>query len=135
MKSFWLALAAALAVTFVAGAAAAGPKKSKAEKGKIEVRHVVAFRFKDTAKPEEIKRVEDAFAALKNKIPQIQRYEWGLNNSPEGLNKGLTHGFILTFASEKDRDEYLVHPDHKAFGTLLKPFLADVFVIDFVSRR
>lgn len=131
----WMAVATALAVMMASGVAAASAKKSKGDKGKGEVRHVVAFKFKDSAKPEDIKRVEDAFVALKNKIPQILKFEWGLNNSPEGLNKGATHGYILTFASEKERDEYLVHPDHKAFGALVKPVLADVFVIDFVSRR
>ncbi|KAB2674374.1 MAG: Dabb family protein [Verrucomicrobia bacterium] len=135
MKSMWLALAVAWVTSMAMGVAAAPPGKAKADKGKAELRHVVAFRFKDTAKPEDVRRVEDAFAGLKNKIPQIQRYEWGLNNSPEGLNKGLTHAFVLTFASEKARDEYLVHPDHKAFGALLRPFLADVFVIDFLVRR
>ena len=39
-----------------------------------------------------------------------------------------------TFKSEKDRDEYLVHPDHKKFGQLLHPVLADAFVIDFWAK-
>ena len=128
-------MAAALATSLTLGVVGATPRKARAEKGNTELRHVVAFKFHDSARPEEIKRVEDAFAALKNKIPQIQRYEWGLNNSPEGLNKGFTHGFILTFRSEKDRNDYLVHPDHKAFGALVKPLITDVFVLDFVSRR
>ena len=66
--------------------------------------------------------------------PQIQGLEGGTNNSPEGLNKGCTHGWILTFGSEKDRDAYLVHPDHQEFGKLVKPLIADVFVIDFWTR-
>jgi hypothetical protein len=100
-----------------------------------KLRHVVAFKFKDTATPEDIKKVETAFRDLKKKIKQIQSYEWGTNNSPEGLNKGTTHGFILTFNSEKDRDDYLVHPDHKEFGKLVGPLLADVFVIDFWAKE
>lgn len=107
---------------------------SSPKKGKGKLRHVVAFKFKETTSPQDIQRVEDAFAGLKSKIPQIQAFEWGLNNSPEGLNKGCTHGFILTFNSEKDRDAYLVHPDHVEFGKLVKPVLADVFVIDFWNR-
>ena len=55
--------------------------------------------------------------------------------SGEGLNQGCTHGFILTFHSEKDRDAYLEHPDHKAFGALVKPLIAEVFVIDFRTHR
>jgi hypothetical protein len=58
-----------------------------------------------------------------------------MNNSPEKHNKGTTHGFILTFNNEKDRDAYLVHPDHKKFGELVGPLLADVFVIDFWAQE
>lgn len=111
----------------------AGAESSQGGKGKL--RHVVAFKFKETATPEQIKEVEDAFRALKKKIPQIAEFEWGLNNSPEGLNKGFTHCFILTFNSEKDREIYLPHPDHKAFVKLLGPILADVFVIDYWAKE
>ncbi len=61
-------------------------------------------------------------------------YEWGLNNSPEGLEKGFTHCFFLTFKSEADRAIYLPHPDHKAFGSVLKPYLEDVLVIDYWTK-
>jgi hypothetical protein len=40
---------------------------------------------------------------------------------------------VLTFASEKDRDDYIVDPAHKEFGKLVGPVIADVFVIDFWS--
>ena len=65
------------------------------------------------------------------KIPQILSYETGTNNSPEGLDKGFTHGFVLTFHSGQDRDDYLIHPHHKDFGKLVGPLLEDVFVVDF----
>ena len=90
-----------------------------------------AFKFKDSSSAADVKKVEEAFAALPGKLPQIKGYEWGKNNSPENLNQGLTHCFILTFSSEKDRDEYLVHPDHKAFGKVLGPHLDKVTVVDF----
>jgi hypothetical protein len=107
--------------------------KSKAKVKKI--RHVVCFKFKEEATKEQIAKVEKAFEDLKKKkkIAEIENLEWGTNNSPEGLNKGFTHCFILTFADEKARDAYLPHPDHKAFGKVLKPILDDVFVIDFAK--
>ena len=104
-----------------------------AKKGKLL--HVVSFKFKDTASKEQIKQVEDAFRDLKKKISEIKDYKWGTNVSPEKHDKGFTHGFILTFNNEKDRDAYLVHPDHKAFGKALGPVLADVFVIDFWTQE
>src|SRR3954466_9980019 len=97
--------------------------------------HVVSFKFKETATKEQIKQVEDAFRDLKNKVKEIQTYEWGTNVSPEKHDKGFTHAFILSFKSDKDRDTYIEHPDHKAFGKMLGPILADVFVIDFWAEK
>src|SRR5215207_6275666 len=95
--------------------------------------HVVSLKLKDTATPAQVKEVEDAFAALPSKIPTITSYAAGTDVSPEKRSKGFTHCFVLTFASEKDRDGYIVHPDHAAFGKLVGPVVADVFVIDFWS--
>ncbi len=97
--------------------------------------HVVSFKFKEAAKPEQIEQVVAAFRDLKRKIPGIKKFEWGTNISPEKHDKGFTHGFILTFKSEKDRNDYLVHPAHKAFGQLLGPILDDVFVIDYWAQE
>jgi len=54
--------------------------------------------------------------------------------SPEGISQGFTHCFLVTFASEKDRDAYLPHPAHKAFGNVLKPVIDKVMVIDYWAR-
>lgn len=98
------------------------------------LRHVVLFKFKEGTSQADIDKVQKAFSALPSKIPQIAGYEWGLNNSPEGLNKGLTHCFLLTFKSEEDRAIYLPHPDHKAFGEVLGPHLDDVTVVDYWTK-
>ncbi len=98
---------------------------------KKQLRHVVLFKFKESATAEDIAKIEQTFAALPGKIPQIKSYEWGTNNSPEGLDKGFTHCFFLTFDSEEDRAIYLPHPDHKAFGGELGPHLDDVLVLDY----
>jgi quinol monooxygenase YgiN len=98
------------------------------------LRHVVLFKFKETATPEQVKQVEDAFKALPSAIKEIKGFEWGTNNSPEHLNQGLTHCFFLSFESEEDRDAYLPHPAHKKFGELLKPWLDKVVVVDYWSK-
>jgi hypothetical protein len=101
---------------------------------KETLRHVVAFKFKDTATPDQIKEIENAFRALKTKIPEIASLEWGTNVSKENRDKGFTHCFIVTFKNEKDRDTYIVHPEHKKFVDLALPSIADVFVLDFVAK-
>ncbi len=145
MKKFFLNLIAC--ATLVAGMglaldgvdAAETKQKPAAEaasktKGKVKrIRHVVCFKFKEDATKEQVAKVEKAFVALKKKIPEIKGLEWGVNNSPEGLNKDFTHCFIVTFADENGREAYLPHPEHKAFVAILKPILDDVFVIDFAK--
>ena len=99
------------------------------------LRHVVLFKFKDTATPEQVKSIEAAFRALPKKIPVVRGFEWGTDISPEKLNQGFTHSFLLTFANEVDRDAYLVHPEHKAFGALVGPSIDKVCVVDFWSQK
>ncbi|MEX1039821.1 MAG: Dabb family protein [Pirellulaceae bacterium] len=99
------------------------------------LRHVVVFKFKEDASEEDIKKVEEAFRALPKQIKEIHDFEWGVNNSPEMLNKGFTHCFLVTFASEKDRDAYLPHPEHEKFVALLRPHLEDAFVVDYWSSK
>lgn len=108
---------------------------ANAVEGDSKLRHVVSFKFKSTVSKEKIKEIEDAFRGLKGKISEIQTYEWGTNNSPEKHDKGFTHCFILSFKSEKDRDAYLVHPEHKKFGGMLSGLLDDVFVVDFWAKE
>lgn len=95
------------------------------------LRHVVSFKFKAETPEAKLHEIIEAFKALPQKIKEIKSFEWGTNNSPEGLNKEMTHCFLLTFESEQDRDIYLPHPDHKAFGALAGPYIEDVFVIDY----
>lgn len=117
------------------GGASNASKSADAADAKGSLYHVVSIKFKADAKPEQIKAVEEAFRALKEKIPGITSLHWGTNVSPEKLNKGFTHCFVLTFASDKDRDAYLTHPEHRAFGRVLGPVLDEVFVIDFWGKE
>lgn len=98
---------------------------------KKTLRHVVLFKFKDSSTPADVKKIEEAFKALPQKIKTITAFEWGTNNSPEGLNQGLTHCFFVSFASEKDRNDYLPHPDHKAFVDIAGPHIDKVTVVDY----
>ena len=99
------------------------------------LRHVVMFQFNEDASVDDVQKVEEAFAELPKKIAAIQDFEWGTNNSPEGLNDGLTHCFLVTFKDEAGRAEYLPHPAHQAFVDILKPHLKKATVIDYWSSK
>jgi hypothetical protein len=97
----------------------------------MSLRHLVLLKFKTETSSAQVHALETAFAALANKISAVQSLEWGVNNSPEGLNKGFTHCFNLTFADDAARAVYLPHPEHLAFVEQLKPALEDVLVLDY----
>jgi len=125
-----------LAGLLVVGGTVAGKEGSEAKEaatGKPDkvLRHVVLFKFKEDATEADITEVEEAFAALPDKIPAIEDFEWGTDVSTEGLSKGFTHCFFVTFADEAGRDAYLPHPAHKAFVEVLQPHLDDVLVVDY----
>ena len=107
-----------------------GVNAQTATSGKV-LRHVVMFKFSASATPANIQKIETAFAALPQKIKEIKGFEWGINSSPEKMNQGLTHCFILTFNSDKDRDAYLIHQAHKDFGKSLGSDVEKVTVLDF----
>jgi hypothetical protein len=88
------------------------------------VKHAAFVAFKPGTSEDKIEEVFKAIGDLKNKIPGIIDYSWGPYSSEEGLNRGYTHGFIMTFANEAARDEYLPHPEHKKVGDMLIPLLA-----------
>jgi hypothetical protein len=132
MYSYLLPLIAVVSMGF-AGAVFAADAGAKSADNSV-VYHVVSLKFKEGTTPEQIKAVETAFADLKGKIPEIRTLNWGTNVSPEKHDKGFTHCFVLTFKNAKDRDTYLTHDAHKAFGKVLGPVMADVMVLDFVSK-
>lgn len=103
---------------------------------KEQVRHVVVFKYKPTATPEQIGQVTQAFGALKSKIPGIVAFEHGINDSPEKKNLGFTHVYLVTFEDTAARDAYLPHPEHKKFGQLLGQLgvLEDAFVVDYSPK-
>ena len=101
---------------------------------KQPVRHVVVFKYKADASPDQIRQVTDAFRDLQKKIPGITAFETGVNNSPEKKNLGFTHVYMVTFQDAAARDAYLPHPEHKKFGDLLGKLgiVEDAFVVDYI---
>ncbi|MDQ3392926.1 MAG: Dabb family protein [Bacteroidota bacterium] len=100
---------------------------------KDQVRHIVIFKYKPGTKDEQIEKVNKAFGELKNTIPGIVSFEYGINDSPENKNLGFTHVYLLTFENAEARDTYLPHPEHKKFGGLLGGLniIEDAFVVDY----
>ncbi|WP_166636534.1 Dabb family protein [Salegentibacter sp. 24] len=98
------------------------------------MRHIVIFKYKSTATPDQIEKVTSAISNLQNKIPGIVAFEHGINDSPENKNNGFTHVYQFTFEDADARDTYLPHPEHQKFGEFLgeMKIVEDVFVVDYI---
>lgn len=113
------------------------------------VQHIVLFHYKASVTPAQIKEVRERFLALKDEArrdgkPYILRLEAGAQNSGEGVDHGFQEGFIVTFASEGDRNYYVgtpvvtdprfYDPAHQRFKDFVGPLLGEkdgVLVFDF----
>jgi heme-degrading monooxygenase HmoA len=124
---WWLAgcgLILPLGMVLVASAMAAEPPARV-------LRHVVMYKFKDSVKPAEIDEAVAAFNAMPGKIDTIIGYEHGTNVSNENKSEGLTHCFVVSFKSEKDRDAYHAHPAHAEYVKVVKDRREKVVVFDY----
>jgi len=97
-------------------------------------RHIVLFKFKDTATQAEIEAVEKAFGLLPSQIDTITDFEWGTSESVEGRNDGFTHCFFVTFKDKAGLETYIPHPAHLEFKKVLVPILEKALVFDYTAK-
>jgi hypothetical protein len=102
------------------------------------ITHIVLFRYRQDLTWTDFESHFDSFLALQETSvhphtgnPLIQSMKAGRNRSWESFSKGMTHGFVLEFASQSDLDYYLTEdPVHLAFSKAAKPLIEDSVVID-----
>lgn len=95
------------------------------------IRHILLIKFKETADPSQIETAKQLFESIPGKISGVESVEWGVNDSPEGMNKGYTHAVLMTFADEASREAYLPHPEHEKLKQVFVPLLEDIVVLDY----
>jgi hypothetical protein len=77
------------------------------------VKHVVLLRIRPDVAARDVEELFAEIGALRRTIAGIRDFSWGAYASPEGLHRGFTHGFVMTFADAASRDAYLPHPEHE----------------------
>ncbi|OMP83329.1 hypothetical protein BK809_0004710 [Diplodia seriata] len=102
------------------------------------ITHIVLFKYKPTITWSDFETHFDAFRALPHKClhpvtnrPYMLSMRMGKNRSWEPFGKGMTHAFVLEFASQDDLDYYLTKdPVHRAFSRAAGPLIDDSVVVD-----
>ena len=81
------------------------------------IRHHVFVRFPTDLAGASVDELLDGIHAVCAPLSGVLGVWVGSNVSPEEpVVHGFRHGFVIDFATEADRDAYLVDPDHQAFG-------------------
>jgi hypothetical protein len=88
------------------------------------VKHTVLLRFKPETPQETVDGIFRDLAGLTSRSPGAINFSGGPYSSSEGLHRGFTHGFVMTFENEAARDAYLIDPEHEAIKARILPELA-----------
>ncbi|KAH6662594.1 Mss4-like protein [Halenospora varia] len=105
------------------------------------ITHIVLFKYRSDITWTELQAHFDVFLQLPKKcvnkegINYMVSMKAGKDQSWEPHSKGMTHGFVLEFASQADLDYYLTEdPIHLAFSKAAKLLIEDSVVVDIHNR-
>ena len=96
-----------------------------------KVKHIGLVKFKEGTSEEQINDLFSQLLDLSESVDGIEDYVSGPNSSPEGLNQGFTHGFVMTFTDAAARDAYLSHPEHQKVKDTFLPIIDSIAILDF----
>ncbi len=96
-----------------------------------KIKHIALVKFKADTTAEQKQMFSDQILDLTETVAGIEDYVSGDNCSPEGMNQGFNHGFVMTFSDAAARDAYLSHPEHERVKALVMPLIESVLVFDF----
>ncbi|PYI10635.1 dabb-domain-containing protein [Aspergillus sclerotiicarbonarius CBS 121057] len=105
------------------------------------ITHIVQFQFKSSTSTEKIQEACAHLVSLKEKClhpttqqPYIRSFKAGKQDSPEGMNNGITHVFVMQFENNQDREYYLTKdPAHIGFVKSIDGLVEKIQVVDFTE--
>ena len=83
------------------------------------IRHIVLIRFRGDVTEETVSHLFDELRAIRNKVPGLIAITAGRSESPEKIERGYMHGFVVDFEDWDALAAYQEHPDHKTLGAKL----------------
>ena len=83
------------------------------------IRHIVLTRFRAGTPESAITQIYDALAALTGRLEGAGGFTGGRSDSPERIERGYRHGFVVDFDSWEAPAAYAAHPEHRVLGARL----------------
>ncbi|MDN2481350.1 Dabb family protein [Vibrio agarivorans] len=95
------------------------------------IKRILMLKFKADADQQAISDILSKMESLPSKIDGITSVDSGVDQSPEGMNKGFTHIVQLIFVGKDSHERYLPHPEHEVIKQLCMPILEDMLIFDY----
>ena len=83
------------------------------------IRHIVLTKFRPDTSEETISQIYAGLGAVAEKLPGANNFVGGRSESPEQLERGYTHGFVIDFDDWDALRVYADDAEHKALGAQL----------------
>lgn len=83
------------------------------------IRHIVLIKFQAGVSEETISALFQELRKIETQVPGILDIKSGRSESPEKIERGYMHGFVVDFLDWDALQNYQDHPDHKALGAKL----------------
>ncbi len=83
------------------------------------IRHIVLIKFQPSVAEEVIFSLFAELSEIQNKVPGIRSITAGRSESPEQIERGYMHGFVVDMESWQTLQAYQDHSAHKALGAKL----------------
>ncbi|MEM7692970.1 MAG: Dabb family protein [Pseudomonadota bacterium] len=83
------------------------------------IRHIVLTKFKPGTGEDTIAKIYAGLAAVTDRLPGAHNFTGGRSESPERIERGYGHGFVIDFDSWDALKTYSDDEEHKAFGAQL----------------
>ncbi|WP_299611040.1 Dabb family protein [uncultured Tateyamaria sp.] len=80
------------------------------------IRHIVLTKFKPETPEDRITEVYAGLSALADTLPGARNFTGGRSESPEQIERGYMHGFVIDFDSWDALQTYADNPEHQALG-------------------
>ncbi|KZM51791.1 Dabb family protein [Labrenzia sp. OB1] len=80
------------------------------------IRHIVLIKFKPDVSEETIAALFGELRAIEKHVSGIVGIVSGRSESPEKIERGYMHGFVVDFENWEALERYQQHPDHKVLG-------------------
>lgn len=80
------------------------------------IRHIVLTKFKPDTPEAQISEIYAGLAALAERLPGARGFTGGRSESPEQIERGYMHGFVIDFDSWAALQTYADNPEHQALG-------------------